>query len=531
MRSDASPCEAPGRVRLRTGGLAGLLTIIFTMLLLGGLAWQVAPYLREVWQEINFPFELDYAEGIVWQQALLIPGPAMYGRIDTFPFIVFEYPPIYHLAVRGLMALGADPLVGGRALSFACTLVIVGLCGWLVNRAMTGATGRLARFAGVGIAILMPLTCYPVTIWSMLMRVDMLAIALSFSGVTFAVMAIRRPVWLWPAMVAFVLAVYTRQTEMIAPVAVLAVSSLVNPRQTLLAVLGGLAMAAVALLSLEWATAGGFLRHIVLYNINPFSLWAAFDIIAWMYGVHAVYFATALTGLLVIWWAEIRSARRTPRGEPPTFANGYGWSVFLRGSDRRIVLAIVTVWFVLSLPAQLTVGKSGAWVNYFIEMMCIWSIPIGMLVTFGLEHGFGAVRSSGAGLARGTTIILLAALFWQTMHLLPGRALPDPAFAAASQRLVQEIRSATRPVFSEDMVLLMRSGQTVPLEPVIFSDLSRTGAWDQSTFLRMIGDRSFAFLVMREERRYTPEMLSAFRNAYPVVETAGSFTILRPRTP
>jgi hypothetical protein len=531
MQNNARPALAPEVVRHLARGLAGLLLIIFTMLLFGGLALRVGRYLSGVWPAITYPFELDYGEGGVWQQAVLIPSSTMYGRIDTFPFIVFEYPPLYHLAVRGLMALGVDPLTGGRALSFACTLAIVGLCGWLVNRAMAGTVGRWPRLVGVWIAILIPLTCYPVAIWSMLMRVDMLAVALSFAGVAFAVMAVRRPVWLWPTMLMFVFAVYTRQTEIIAPVAALAVSAVINPRQTLLAVLGGLAMAIAILLSLEWETSGGFLRHILLYNVSPFSFRTAIDIIQWMYGFHLVYFAAALAGLPVIWWAEIRSAKRASRDALPTSGKQNGLSAFLSSSDRQIVLAIVTVWFFLSLPAQITVGRSGAWVNYFIELVCIWSIPIGMLVAFGLERSFRPVHSIKEGLVCGMTLLLLASLLWQTSIFLPDRDIPGPTVAAASRRLVEEVSNATQPVFSEDMVVLLRGGKTMPLEPAIFSHLSKRGVWDQSAFLRMIEDRGFAFLIIHEERRYTPEMLSAFRDAYPNIEQIGTFTVRRPLTP
>src|ERR1700722_13709453 len=70
---------------------------------------------------LPLPFSLDYGEGIVLQQALLIPGSRMYGPIDHYPFIVFHYPPLYHVVVRMIAAIGFDPLLVGRALSVAAT--------------------------------------------------------------------------------------------------------------------------------------------------------------------------------------------------------------------------------------------------------------------------------------------------------------------------------------------------------------------------------------------------------------------------
>src|SRR5262249_2935812 len=41
------------------------------------------------------------------------------------------------------------------------------------------------------------------------------------------------------------------------------------------------------------------------------------------------------------------------------------------------------------------------------------------------------------------------------------------------------------------MVLLLRAGQAVPIEPAIFADLTLTGIWDQRPFLNLIQDHEF----------------------------------------
>ena len=138
---------------------------------------------------LAYPFGVDYGEGIVWQQALLIPGPRMYGPIDQMPFIVFHYPPLYHLASRGVMALGVDPLAAGRAVSLAATAVIVLCIAWLVAADLSGRVGRSAVLVGAVVGALLPISFRPVAFWFDLMRVDMLAIALAFLGVVFAVRA------------------------------------------------------------------------------------------------------------------------------------------------------------------------------------------------------------------------------------------------------------------------------------------------------------------------------------------------------
>ena len=101
-------------------------------------------YLRYALIAVGFPFELDYGEGIVWQQAMLIPGKLMYGDITRFPFIVFHYPPLYHLAVHTADVLGFDALAAGRGISLVCTLLTAGLVGALSYDVAGRSAGRTA---------------------------------------------------------------------------------------------------------------------------------------------------------------------------------------------------------------------------------------------------------------------------------------------------------------------------------------------------------------------------------------------------
>ncbi|MEA3039488.1 MAG: hypothetical protein QOE79_2001, partial [Sphingomonadales bacterium] len=124
-----------------------------------------------------FPYELDYGEGIVWQQMVLIFQGHGYGPIDGFPAIVFHYPPVFHAAAYGLSATGIDPLVAGRLVSLLATLA----CAWLVGGlAARLAEGRAARLCGA-FAALVALAFWPVGYWAPLMRVDMLAFALGLA--------------------------------------------------------------------------------------------------------------------------------------------------------------------------------------------------------------------------------------------------------------------------------------------------------------------------------------------------------------
>ena len=193
-------------------------------------------------------------------QPVSIPGRRMYGPITDASFIVFHYPPVYHLAVRAAVLLGLDPLMAGRGLSVACTRR-AGLCAWLVACGISERVNSVARVVGCCIGALLPLSLGPVESWSVLMRVDMLALCLSILGVALVVQSVQRPAWLALAMPIFVLALFTKQSAVAAPAAALAVSLSLDPRPTIIAATFGAILGLLGLGWLEWLTGVAWPPH------------------------------------------------------------------------------------------------------------------------------------------------------------------------------------------------------------------------------------------------------------------------------
>jgi hypothetical protein len=499
-------------LRLAAGGGA--------FLLIAGLLYFALVDLHCAHALLANPFG-GYGEGIVWQQALLIPGPRMYGPIDHLPFIVFHYPPVYHLASRAVMAFGVDPLAAGRIVSLAATVVIAISIAWLVAAELSRRVGRSAVVLGAVTGALLPLSVRPVEMWFDVMRVDMLAIALAFLGVVFVVRAERQPAWLALAMPAFVLSIYTRQTELAAPAAALAVLLLMRPRATILAGLGGAVLGLGALAWLEWLTAGGFLRHIISYNINTWSFALLATRLRFQVS-YTVLLVLAVVGLTMLW---LRRGDRTRQQSVET-------------TEFSIVLPIISLWLPLSLiMLVVTVGKNGSDVNYFIEPMCVCAVAVGLLIGLCWQ---AVVASPGR---RSTTALRLGLVF-ATLALVAVMAkrrpvcygVEDPALIAIQENLVQEIAKQDRPVLSEDMVLTLRAGREVPIELAIFHELAIMGQWDQTRLLDLIDGHAFAFLVTTPDKiytplRYTPEVMAAIERAYPRVETRGPYVVRYPETP
>jgi len=296
---------------------------------------------------------------------------------------------------------------------------------------------------------------------------------------------------------------------------VLAVLLVMEPRVAILAGLGGAVLGLGALAWLEWLTAGGFLRHIISYNAN--DTWSLQQLVTQLryQRIYALLLAVAVIGLATLWprrAAASRDARTS--GDWPT------------------VVPIVSVWLLISLAMLTTLGKTGSYVNYFIEPMCICAVPAGMLVGLGWQAVVAAAGRSETALRAGLIWVLLALaivpLAKRPPECLVWPVLRQPGLAAIQENLVKEIAAQDRPVVSQDMVLSLRAGRGVPIDPFIFRELALTGTWDQRHFLDLIDARVFAFVVSRDYTWYTPEVLAAIRRAYPRVETRWPYIINYP---
>jgi hypothetical protein len=523
----ASPPMAGGCARLS----AGHLVVAMYGAVILALAVHFVFYLRYAIAAVQYPFALDYGEGIVWQQAVLIPGDRMYGDITRFPFIVFHYPPLYHLAVRAVAALEGDALLAGRCISLICTLLIGCLVAALSYEIGGRKFGRAAGLIGSAIAGLTVFCYWPVVAWSPLMRVDMLAIMLCLVGVWLAMRSIRHPWLLILAVLAFVLAVYTKQTSVSAPLAVMLVFLVTDRRRALRAYGLGLVLGLAGLLVLTWATDGGFLRHVLVYNLNRFSFRSAASSIL-EESSQTVFLVASIGGLVAGW----RGLVGQPDGKRPAL---FGRCLSQNPATRP--MAILTLYLIIATGMLATLGKSGAILNYLIEWMCLWSVLIGILVAsalgpiFAEESRTGTTASTGMRLLSASIvpITLLAQIFiMPTARDYHGGDMERETQLAA---LTARIRDARQPVLSDDMVLLMKAGKEIPWEPAIFAELASTGRWDQRLILDKIATRSFAFIVTQGhagertyDDRFTPGVDQAIRQAYPRTEEQGGRTLHLP---
>lgn len=502
-------------------GLAGLAVV---------LTWNAIAYLASAAQAIAFPYELDYGEGVVWQQIHLLLSGDGYGPIDGFPAIVFHYPPLYHLATAALAAItGMDELAAGRLLSVGATLAMAGFATATIIALSADRVGRLPAWTGGFLGAAATLNILPVQSWSYLMRVDMLSIALGLAGFYFGLRSLVRPGAIHLAAALFVAAVYTKQTAVAAPVAVFAVLLVLRPRTAWMGIATGAILGFGALAFVTWLTDGGFLHHIVSYNINRFNARGLLDIIVVLV-LHLAYIIAALLGIYT--WQYGFSQNRLANGERQNLPQR------LRASpvDAGHVMALVYLTLTTLMLALAT--KSGASINYFIEWGCTIILFGGVALTNTAATATGSRMNTRAGAA---TALLPLFLILQA-HQLWGKA--DERLSAQiprqqeMARVVELVRSARRPVVSDDMVVVLRGGKPVVWEPAIFAELASNGTWDERPFLERIGKREFAFFITigqpgnpLYDDRHSPAVSRAIETFYPVERSLGAYHLHFPAMP
>lgn len=486
-------------------------------------------YVRDVIDAIHFPFGLDYGEGIVWQQMRLLMSGQGYGSIEDLPAIVFHYPPLFHAMVAILAdAIGMDQLAAGRLLSISSTIVTGCSITLIVARQNIAEAERVSYWICGLLAGLISFSFWPVLLWSKLMRVDMLSIMFSFVGLYFGLRALTRPTMIHFAALCFVAAIYTKQTAIAAPTAVFGTLLFLRPRTAWAGIATSIVIGLAALGMLMWLTEGGFVRHILLYNINRIEV-HRLSWIGWMVRIHFLYFFVIAIGI------SVHLHRRFLK-HGGTEGKRVRQRLLESPSDAGFVM--ILVYLLLATFMLAMVIKSGSWLNYFLE----WGFIIALLTGFALVDSALAATGKARDFKPNLLIFFLPFAIALQAYILPNVAhqeyLTNPARERELNELVALTKIAPRPVISDDMVILLRSNKTVQWEPAIFAELASIGAWDERPFINKIMAREFAFFITEGgpndplyNSRYNKSVSQAIDTAYPVKRRLAGYQLHFPSGP
>jgi hypothetical protein len=476
------------------------------LLLLGLLAlYPTGVLLLWIVRAIPFRYGLDYNEGIVWQQMNDIVAGRGYAPITGFPAIVFHYPPVYHLLSAAVASLGIDPLSSGRMVSASFTLVSAVMIGLLTARWFDRDTSRVERIVGCAAAIFCFLGCQGVQEWAPLMRVDPTACGFAMLGLWLIVRSAGKPRLVYAAAFILVLSVFTKQNSVLTAVAGFGSLLWWRPKTALRGIATSIALGTVAAATLLWMTHGDAYRHIVLYNINRFSLARILPNLR--DGTTISDRALIVLGVLGFLSVLVRDGfRRAPDINDETAVARYATLSF----------ALLAT---LSLVSTAKYGSSSA---YYMQ----WEAAIAIFGGVGVLRLLGSARRRYLSGHRHAAIVLAAAPIllatWVAGTTSRGLISNERHFDRQDRILAALIAPIKGPVISTEMVLLLRDHRRVLWEPAIFRELAYAGRWDERVLVNLIlqhriaailtdGDRGFRWF----DEQFSPAIADAMDEALP----------------
>ena len=440
-----------------------------------------------------FEWPLDYGEGPLLDQAKRIAAggtiyPPTFGEYDG---LVSNYPFVYPclLALVGKCFGFTFPVA--RALTAASALACIAAVASIVRgltRNPVAAAFAAALFAASPVVIF----------WSTLARVDFLALAFTLSALALVVrspLARTTPVL---AAVLLVLAVFTRQSHVVAgPLAVGVVLWTDSRARAFVFVAAFLGLSIAMVLALQALTHGGFWLHVVVGNDQAYRP------------------SNVVSAL----------GRFVLSSGPLLVSVGASWK--MRAAVTESPHRLLAPFLVGALVASLTIGKVGSSVNHLLPLVA--ALAIG-----------GGVALASAVKARW---VLLAQVPWMLAFAL----LDSPE--SLEQRLVRrdEIADLARVVSEsqaplladEEMGLLVLANQPIAVDPFDLTQLVRAGRATEEPLVAALRAKRFRLVLVSDlppnneatvNERWTPRMLAALHVGYEAHETFVRTTVYRPRS-
>ena len=456
-------------------------------------------YFINAYVAISFPYDIDYGEGILLNQAKLFArGTDIYRDISNYPFLVGMYTPVYSLMSAFFVKLFGISFSIGRAISIVSAILI----GFLIYKFNRGRTGReIALFSSL-IFFASPY----INTWTCLFRVDTLGLLFSLTGLYF-VYKYENNKKVYIAVPFLLLSIYTKQSFIAAPIASFLYLFLKDKKRGLafIGLFGSVAL--ILFLIINYVTDGEFFLHAVAYNAYPFSKRMAILRYRDMISSHIILFG---------------------------FASAYTINV-LSKRERNLFV----IYFILSALIALTVGKAGAVINYFLETIAASCILTGAL--------WDELRSriDRESLSNNLVLVLLLlqlVLFLHLPHTYWWRLGPDKAAAISNfKKISSYVKEAGDNILSQNASFIVLNDKTYLFQPYEFSVLQRQGLWDQSKLVKDIKAEKFSLILLyldvndensfNDHRAFfTNEMRDAIRKGYYIVEKIGGTYIYMPES-
>uniref|UniRef100_A0A7C4THN1 Glycosyltransferase RgtA/B/C/D-like domain-containing protein n=1 Tax=candidate division WOR-3 bacterium TaxID=2052148 RepID=A0A7C4THN1_UNCW3 len=443
-------------------------------------------YLIESFIVITYPYEVSYTEGFILNQAYLISkGESIYKRIDEYPYLVANYPPLYPLLCAIFVKLFGISFIPGRLITFLSSIFVVGIIYKILKKETAKDIAIISALFFISSSYIFKSTP--------LFRIDMLGLFFSLLGLYIFIQTNR----IFLPILCFLAALYTKPTFVSAPLALAIFLLLTEKKKGFIFIfLMSLSYATIFLL-INHLTSGGFYKHTFLYNLNIFIFKQAIK----------QYILTLQNHTILI-----------------LFSLFY---LFYTFTEKKI--SILTIYFIISCIIAVSVGKIGSNLSYFYEMIALSCILTGL----SLEKFKNGVNEKIYNYLSNAAILLQLIIFLHMPYLTEPSA--TRLSLKNSRRLSEIVAHTDGSILSEDGSLLIKNSKPILFQFFEFTQLANQKIWNQTEFVRDIKNRQFALIILSfdvncfvDEERLTPEMAEAIRGNYYVVDKIGDYYLYKP---
>jgi hypothetical protein len=472
-------------------GVIGLYLVLFTLSAAGRLAGPAE--------------EFTYGESWLLDGARMVArGEGLYAAPDQIPLMHIAYTPLYYVVVGELQrVVGDSSYTVGRVVSLLATLGGVAALAWSLKRLTTRwSVGLLAA----GFFLTQNLTAL---LWAPLHRVDPLALGLTLWGLALATGGRTSQ-----AGVLFLLAVLTKQTYIIAPVAV---AIAIWPCRAKLfhfgAIVGGGGVIAICIA--QWLTHGWFLWHTLSANGNRPDM---------------VTFAALMGSFLQFNGLAVLAALGS--FALPAAPGERVWRIYFLGCLATLpslakLGASSNYWLELSAATAACLGLASYHLTAWPRARLIAPVVIaGSLFT--AVPGYQAIAFEAAANAAE----LLKPSSPRYLSLV-GDGGTTPLRVDAS--FVDSIAAEPGDLLTDNSGLAVAAGKRIEFEFQIFQLLNAEGQWSEQPILDAIATRRFSLVALMhpldgpvEGTRWTPALRAALRAAYVLTGERAGFWLYRP---
>ncbi len=461
------------------------------------LAAFLIPVAQRLDAALRFPYQMDAEEGFVYYQAVeLRDGKSIYHHLDHEPFLVGNYPPLFPWILSRMLTSRRFGLPLGRLVVAFSSFLIAWLLAYIVH-------GRTRRILPTLLAPLLFLITYEFHNWSAFCRVDLPALAFTLAGLGVFLNAQSHATTACSALL-FVLAGYTRQTAILAPLACMGAMVLHDRRRMVWFLVPYLVAGLGTFLILNHRTGGEFYRHTVQYNRNLVD-WHQWRLVMkneiW-------HFYRAWITALIVGAACLGFAKFASRHDSGGSVGKGAWLNHARGT--------VGLYFALAALSLVSYAKAGSAPNYGLEPLAAASI-MGMETLGRLLDWSGGARSWRRRWARlGVLFIgvgLLVHVTWLhgfELGKFQLRGLARDMFSSPNPSVLDRqrgnealfiVETTDGEVMGEYPIFSILAGKAVTYEPFIMSRLAAEGMWDQEKINDQIRHRRYRLIITSQDLR------------------------------